>query len=305
MDNEEKDFTFIYKHEILDIEYVVKIRDFYETYAFFVFDSNDELCVKEVGMFLNKFKKQCNVDFDKIFYDIRNFDIKNIGSYVNSSKLPKYNLILDKLNDDFIKIGVLSEDKKLKRTSRKIYTCYDEKTCYDSLFNTLLFYIEELSIDTSNIKILENPTLDFPTSIPNKNDKNNYYLIKKKCSNNFEIITKDKDNEIFLTLKYNDINNIEFCFSFEKAKRGLVTPLLSKLNEFAIKEVSWDKLYSLYCDTSEGEIIVRNIYLEGQVEKLLVFKKYEMNCKVFDDEENIYFRILLEGINHPAKYSIN
>lgn len=308
VDNDERDFTFVYKHNVLDIEYIIKTRDFCEMYVFFVLDSKNEECLLEVENFLKFLKKQANIDIDKLFSDIRTFDIKNISDYLTSQKICKYNLILDKLDNDIIKIGFFYEDKKLKKMNIKKQKMYNKNMCYESLFNTLLFYIEELSINTSNIEIIEKPSIDFLDSFLNesiKDTKNIYYLVKKNYSKNFLVKTKDKKNDIYFDFKYDDIENIEFSFYFNKTKRGLVTPLLSRLNTFSINKVSWNKLYDLYCDKKPSKVIVKNLYLEGLVEKILVLKKYEMVCEVTDDKDNVYFKMNLKEIEHDPKYYIN
>lgn len=307
VDNEERDLTFVYKHNFLDIEYVIKVRDFYETYFFFVFDTNNEKCVKETEGFLTKFNKKCNIDFDMLFNDMREFSLINVGTYINLNKKTKYNLLLEKLDKDFVKVGFFLEDKKMKKRCSKLTKEYNEKTCRESLYNTLLFFARELSIDTTSIDILEEPKIDFPSTFVNKETKdikNLYYLAKKSCAKDFIIKTKDKKNDIYFDLKYNDFSNIEMNFYFEKSKKGLVTPLLSKLNNFSIKNVSWDELYNFYCDNSYSKLIVKNVFLESQVEKLLCFKKYDIICSVTDDLENIYFNIELYEKQHPLKYFI-
>lgn len=307
IDNKEQDLTSIFENSKLNIEYIFKNRNSYINYEFFIFELNNVEAIEFLEIFFNNFERSCNINWKNIFFDLKNnkLDFKSINKYINTKKKNRYNLILNKIDDGFIKLGYYEENLKLKKQYLLIKNIYDENLSIDSIFNNLRYIPQDLGINIKHLKGTKTEYSWRPSILFEEKESNNIqYDFKNYLCKDFFIKTKDERFDLFLELKYQDLENINMMFYFDKTKKGLVDTVLYNLDNFIYSNVNWRKLYDEYYDKKYAEKIIKDGIVNSYINTFLFFKRYDLLCKVYDDKKNIYFKIEMKEKTKPDKYSI-
>lgn len=310
IDNKEKDINNVFKHSLLDIEYLLKVRNGYKLYEILIFNPNNKESIDYVDIFFDFLRKNSNINFDLIMSKIRDNEFNvNIEDFVIKNKKNIYDLIFDTLENGYFRFGISYEDSKSKKNFISIKDVFDENLCTESLFNTLRIMPKDFCIKTNDLVSLESKYEFRPSILYEEKENidledNLEYDIKQYLCKDFMLKSKNKIHDVYFDCKYIDLENIEMYFHFDKAKKGLVNVVLSHLNEFTYRDVNWSKLYDLYYDNKPATIEIEDSYIENYINYFILKKRYNVVCNVYSDDKELFFKIKLKEKVEKDKYSV-